>query len=149
MNQSPTSSPGRTSRQVLRLLNALTVFLALGDLVWFIGTFPGYFRWFSQGWMNPSIPLLLLWTFIGLPSLVCGTLAMRMGRSSGTPGRWTTAAFWLVLAVCTLVPLLASLASWNSGTGTFPWGVWLATSVLAVGLWFFALRFRVPSTPPA
>jgi len=128
---------------VLRLLSALTVFLALGDLVWFIGTFPSYFRWFSQGWMSPAIPLFLLWTFIGLPSLVCGVITVRLARTAERLGRVTKVAFHLVLLICTLVPLLASFAAWTAGTNSFPWLVWLLTVLVAAGIWFLALRYQV------
>jgi len=131
------------SPMVLRLLSALTVFLALGDLVWFVGTFPSYFRWFSQGWMSPAIPLFLLWVFIGLPSLICGIITVRLARTTDRLGRATKFAFFLVLLICTLVPLLASFAAWTAGTKGFPWLVWLVTLVGATSLGYLALRFRV------
>jgi len=137
------------STLALRLLSALTTFLALGDLVWFLGTFPSYFRWFSQGWMSPAIPLFLLWTFIGLPSLVCAVITVRLARTADRLGLITKVAFHLVLLICTMVPLLASFAAWTAGTGGFPWLVWL-TSVLAAGaIWYGALRLRIssPSLP--
>jgi len=141
-SQSPSSG-------VIRLLSAATVFLALGDLVWFIGTFPSYFRWFSQGWMNPAIPLFLLWFFIGLPSLVCGIVTVRLARSAARLGIITTVAFHLILAVCALVPLLASLAAWTAGRPGFPWLVWLVTLVMAAALWLFALRMGNRPQPPS
>jgi len=141
MTDSLPSKP--SSSMALRLLSTLTVFLALGDLVWFVGTFPSYFRWFSQGWMSPAIPLVLLWTFVGLPSLVCGIITLRLARTADRPGRATKVAFHLELVICTLVPLLASFAAWTSGTGRFPWLVWLITFVASTTLWYLALRFRV------
>lgn len=135
---------------VLRLLSALTVFLALGDLVWFVGTFPSYFRWFSQGWMSPGIPLFLLWTFLGLPSLICGIITLRLAKAVARSARATTLAFYLILTICTLVPLLASFAAWTAGTGRFPWLVWLITATLALALWYFTLRMgaKPTSKPP-
>jgi hypothetical protein len=133
----------------LRLLSTLTVFLALGDLVWFIGTFPSYFRWFSQGWMSPGIPLFLLWTFVGLPSLVCGIITLRLAKAVGRSARATTIAFFLILTICTLVPLLASFAAWTAGTARFPWLVWLITLILAIALWTFTLHMgSKPSSKP-
>jgi hypothetical protein len=128
---------------VLRLLSALTLFLSVGDLVWFIGTFPSYFRWFSQGWMSPAIPLFLLWTFIGLPSLICAVITVRMARRAGRLGRITKVAFYLILAISTLVPLLASFAGWTAGTGGFPWLVWSLSLLTGAALWFVSLRLRV------
>jgi hypothetical protein len=115
----------------------------MGDLVWFIGTFPSYFRWFSQGWMSPAIPLFLLWAFIGIPSLICAVITVRMARAAGRLGRITKVAFYLILAICTLVPLLASFAGWTAGTGGFPWLVWLITITLSAVLWYLSLRLRV------
>jgi hypothetical protein len=144
MTESPPSSPATPgSRAALRLLTALTIFLALGDLVWFIGTFPGYFRWTGQGWLSPAIPLLLLWTFIGLPSLACAILTVRLARSVRRLGRITSLAFHLVLVICTAVPLLATLAAWNSGARSFPWLVGLLTCAVAAALWALALHVRV------
>lgn len=137
---SPLQAP---SRLALRLLAVLTVCLALGDLVWFIGTFPSYFRWFSQGWMSPAIPLFLLWTFIGLPSLACATFTVRLARSADRLGRITRIAFHLALLICALVPLLASFAAWTAGTRTFPWLIWLLTLTLTGLVWMIALRVRV------
>lgn len=137
---SPSRPPSRTP---LRLLSALTVFLALGDLVWFTGTFPSYFRWFSQGWMSPAIPLFLLWTFIGIPSLVCAIITVRLARTAQSPARATRIAFHLALAVCALVPMLASFAAWTAGMRGFPWLIWLITLAAAAVLWRVALRFRV------
>lgn len=131
------------SSTVLRLLSALTIFLSVGDLVWFIGTFPSYFRWFSQGWMSPAIPLFLLWTFIGIPSLICAVITIRVARAAGRLGRLTKVAFHLILAVSTLVPLLASFAGWTAGTGGFPWLVWLVTVTLSAALWYVSLRLQV------
>ncbi|WLT33285.1 hypothetical protein [Geothrix sp. PMB-07] len=135
--------PQAPSSLVLRLLAMLTAFLALGDLVWFIGTFPSYFRWFSQGWMSPAIPLFLLWTFIGLPSLACAMITVRLARAAERLGRITKVAFHLALIICALVPLLASFAAWTAGTGSFPWLVWLLTLLFAWFLWYVALRMRV------
>jgi hypothetical protein len=146
--QLSSAPPQPPSKLVLRLLSVLTICLALGDLVWFIGTFPSYFRWFSQGWMSPAIPLFLLWTFLGLPSLACGIIAVRLARSADVPGRATKIAFHLILAICALVPLLASFASWSAGTGHFPWLVWLITAVVAIAIWYMALRAR-PQTRSA
>jgi hypothetical protein len=143
----PASTEPPPSRLALRLLSALTVCLALGDLVWFIGTFPSYFRWFSQGWMSPAIPLFLLWTFLGLPSLVCASLTVRLARSADRPGRATKIAFHLALAICALVPLLASFASWSAGTGRFPWLVWLSTLVVATVVWYVTLRAGAKTQP--
>lgn len=140
----PTSTEPQTpSRLALRLLTALTLCLALGDLVWFVGTFPSYFRWTSLGWMSPALPLFLLWAFIGLPSLVCGIVTVRLARATGRLGFFTSTGFHLVLVICTSVPLLASLAAWTSGTGGFPWLVWLITLAGCTGLWYLALRVRV------
>ncbi|HJV48344.1 MAG TPA: hypothetical protein VJ549_03620 [Geothrix sp.] len=134
--------PQPPSTSMLRLLSALTVCLSLGDLVWFAVTFPSYFRWFSQGWMSPAIQLFLLWTFLGLPSLACAVVTVRLARSAGRLGRATKIAFHLVLLVCALVPLLASFAAWTAGTGRFPWLIWMGTLGAAVLLWYVALRFR-------
>lgn len=136
-------SPQAPSGLVLRLLALLTVFLALGDLVWFAGTFPSYFRWSGQGWMSPAIPLFLLWTFIGLPSLACAMITVRMARAAGRLGPATRIAFHLALAICALVPLLASFAAWTARTEPFPWLVWLLALLLAGFLWHVALRMRV------
>ena len=81
--------PQPPSNLTLRLLSALTIFLSLGNLVWFAFTFPSYFRWFSRGWMSPAIPLFLLWTFLGLPSLICGLVTMRLARAAGRLGHAT------------------------------------------------------------
>jgi hypothetical protein len=137
------TAPRSTSRLGLRLLSALTIFLALGDLVWFAGTFPSYFHWVGQGWMSPEIPLFLLWTFLGLPSLVCGIVTVRLARSTGRLGFITSAAFHLVLIICTSVPMLASLAAWTAGTRAFPWLVCLIALTASAALWFLALRLRV------
>jgi|ERR1035438_3874128 hypothetical protein len=136
----PSSEPPSSSRLALRLLGALTVFLALGDLVWFVLTFPNYFHWTGQGWTSPAIPLFLLWTFLGLPSLVCGIIAVRLARATGRPGWITSAAFHLVLIICTAVPLLASLAAWTAGPRGFPWLVWLITITISAALWYLTLR---------
>lgn len=140
MTDTPTP---RDSSLVLRLLAGLTFCLALGDLVWFIGTFPSYFRWFSQGWMSPGIPLFLLWAFIGLPSLACATLTVRLARAAGRLGFFTRMTFLLILAICMLVPLLGSFAAWSAGRPSFPWLLWLVTLALGACLWAYALRFRV------
>ncbi|MBI1753284.1 MAG: hypothetical protein HY014_00085 [Acidobacteria bacterium] len=140
----PASAPPQApSSLVLRLLALLTAFLALGDLVWFLGTFPSYFRWFNQGWMSPAIPLFLLWTFIGLPSLACAMITVRLARAAGRLGPATKIAFHLSLVICALVPLLASFAAWTARAGSFPWLVWLLTLLFAWFLWHVALRMRV------
>ena len=136
----PPPEPG-----LVRFLALLTPFLALGNLVWFVGTFPSYFRWFSQGWMSPGIPLFLLWAFLGLPSLACATVSARLARQAGRPGRLGQAAFLLILAVCTLVPLLGSFAGWTSGRPGFPWAIWLVTLTLSLGLSAFVLRTKARS----
>ncbi|GLH72466.1 hypothetical protein GETHLI_09680 [Geothrix limicola] len=134
--------PQPPSTLVLRLLSALTVCLSLGDLVWFAVTFPSYFRWFSQGWTSPAIPLFLLWAFLGLPSLACALITVRLARAAGRLGRATKLAFHLVLLVCTLVPLLSSFAAWTAGAGRFPWWIWMSTLAVASVVWYIALRFR-------
>ena len=148
-SKSPVAPSPAPSLGPLRLLSALTVFLALGNLVWFLGTFPSYFRWFSQGWLSPGMPLLLLWAFLGLPSLVCATVTLRLARSLDRPARASRLSFLLILGICTLVPLLASLASWTAGQGTFPWITWLVTLLAALLVWFGTLRQRVSPKPPS
>lgn len=128
----------------LRLLSLLTILLALGDLVWLIVAFPTDLAWFGQNWMSPAIPLFLLWALIGLPSLACAFFTVRLARGAERLGRLLTIAFHLILAICALVPLLASIGRWANGTGTFPWVVWGLTGLLAALLW--AAAFLLPAS---
>ncbi len=146
--QPPTPSSPTPSLGPLRLLSALTVFLALGNLIWFLGTFPGYFRWFSQGWLSPGLPLMLLWAFLGLPSLGCAVVTLRLAHRLGRPARASRLAFLLLLGICALVPLLASLANWTAGQGTFPWITWLVTLLAALLVWLGTLRRGTTPQPP-
>ena len=118
------------SRLVSGLLKTLVVLLALGDLFWFSLTFPTYFRWFPNAWVSSALPLVLLWAFIGIPSLILGFMMMRIARHRA--GAVLKVAFLMILAICAAVPLLASFAHWSATPGAaFPWAVWLA--VLAIG----------------
>ena len=143
----PTLPAERPPLLGLRLLSALTIFLALGNLVWFLWTFPGYFHWVKEGWLNPGIPLFLFWAFIGLPSLICGMVTVSLARAHQRSARPTKLAFHLILAICTLVPLLASFAAWNAGTGSFPWPVWLITLAITGILWAVTFKFGTTIKP--
>jgi hypothetical protein len=93
--------------------------------------------------MHPAIPLFLLWIFIGLPSLACAIITVRLARTADRLGIVTKVAFHLILLICTLVPLLASFAAWTAGTGGFPWLVWLVSLLVSTSLWYLALRLRI------
>lgn len=126
-----------------RLFRVLTVFLALGNLAWFVLTFPSYFRWFNTGWMSPGLPLFVLWFFLGLPSLVCAVVALRRAATHGGAGILLKLAFLAILGVCACVPLFGSFARWTADAqagARFPWVLWLVVIAVALGLMAYALR---------
>lgn len=142
----PPEPPARSSLG-LRLLSLLTALLALGDLVWVVVTFPADLGWFAQAWMSPAIPMFLLWALVGLPSLACAVATVRLARGVHRLGRITTIAFHLILAICTLVPLLAVVGHWAGGTGAFPWVTAGLTLLLAGLVWVLAFLIPVGTTP--
>ena len=132
------------SRLVSGLLKTVVVVLAAGDLMWFILTFPTYFRWFPNAWISSALPLILLWGFLGLPSLVLGLMMMRISRHRA--GTALKVAYLVILAFCTLVPLLASFAHWTATPGAgFPKVIWLITLLLSLG---FGIAGLWGSSPP-
>ncbi len=143
----PASNPGPVNgdaRLVSGLLKMVVVVLAAGDLLWFLMTFPTYFRWFPNAWISSALPLVLLWGFLGLPSLVLGLMMMRISRHRA--GAALKAAYLLILAICTLVPLLASFAHWTATPGAgFPWTIWLVVLLLSLG---FGIAGLWGSSPP-
>jgi hypothetical protein len=147
-----TGSGNGDSRLVSGLLKTVVVLMAVGDLLWFLLTFPTYFRWFPSAWVSSALPLVLLWAFIGLPSLVLGLMMMRLSRHRA--GVVLKAAFLLILIVCALVPLLASFAHWTATPGaSFPWVIWLVVLLLAcslatAGLWGASPRPERPADAP-
>lgn len=121
------------------LLKTLVVLLATGDLLWFGMTSPLYFKWPAEAWVSSALPLILLWSFIGLPSLLLGLIMMRLaGRGAGLVLK---ASYLAIVLVCALVPLLGSYAFWlASPVGTrFPMVVW--GSVIIVAILLMALGF--------
>jgi hypothetical protein len=87
--------------------------------------------------------LFLLWVLLGLPSLAFAYTTVRTARAAGPLGAITRHAFNLLLAVCALVPMLASLAIWRAGLSPFPWPALLVTAVAALAVWLLALRLPV------
>ncbi|HET6330854.1 MAG TPA: hypothetical protein VFF76_08720 [Holophagaceae bacterium] len=139
-----------------RLFRVLTVFLALGNLAWFVLTFPIYFRWAYQVGIA-GLPVYLLWLFVGLPSLACAVVALRRAAMRGGAGIILKLAFLAILGICALVVLLVSFARWTADTDPnrhFSWITLLATGLVSLGLAFFALRgagkvVEVKTTPSA
>jgi hypothetical protein len=144
----PTGPQPTPSGSPLRLMGGLTILLALGNLVWFLGSLSSYLHWPTQGWVGAALPILLLWGLLGLPSLAFGLYTHRRARALGRPALASRLACLLLLAVCTLVPLLATLAHWTSGQGAFPWLTWAITLGTALLTWLLGLR-RPRGAPPA
>lgn len=144
----------RTAPTLLdRLFRVLTVFLALGNLAWFILTFPIYFRWAYQMGIA-GLPVYLLWLFVGLPSLACAVVALRRASLHGGAGIMLKLAFLAILGVCALVVALASFARWSSDADParhFPWITWLVAGLGSLGLAVYALRgtSKAPRAPEA
>ena len=125
-----------------RLFRVLTVFLALGNFVWFVLTFPIYFRWAYQVGIA-GLPVYLLWFFVGLPSLACGVMALRRAALHGGAGIILKLSFLAILGICAAVVVLVSFARWTVDADPnrhFPWITLLVTGLLSSGLAFFALR---------
>ncbi len=125
-----------------RLFRVLTVFLALGNLVWFVMTFPIYFRWAYQVGIA-GLPVYLLWLFVGLPSLGCAVVALRRAAMHGGAGILLKLAFLAILGICAAVVILVSIAKWSVDAEIgrhFPWLTLLVTGVVGIGLAFYALR---------
>jgi len=125
-----------------RLFRVLTVLLALGNLVWFVLTFPIYFRWAYQVGIA-GLPVYLLWLFVGLPSLACGVMALRRAALHGGAGIILKLAFLAILGICAAVIVLVSFARWTVDADPnrhFPWITMLVTGLLSSGLAFFALQ---------
>lgn len=132
------------SRLVSGLLKTVVVVLAAGDLLWFLMTFPTYFRWFPNAWISSALPLVLLWGLLGLPSLALGLMMMRLSRHRA--GVTLKVAYLVILAVCALVPLLASFAHWTATPGaSFPKMIWLVVLLLSLG---FGIAGLWGSSPP-
>lgn len=127
-----------------RLFRVLTVFLALGNVTWFVMTFSAYFRWFNTGIMGPGFQLALLWIFMGLPSLICAVVALRRAAGHGGAGILLKLSFLAILGVCAAVILLGTFASWTADAANpnrhFPWITWMVTALVALVLAFYALR---------
>jgi hypothetical protein len=142
----------RTSPTLLdRLFRVLTVLLALGNLVWFVLTFPIYFRWAYQAGIA-GLPVYLLWLFVGLPSLACAVVALRRAASHGGAGLILKLSFLMILGICALVVALVSFARWSSDADParhFPWITWLITGLVSGGLMIYALRgpSKTPKVP--
>ena len=125
-----------------RLFRVLTVFLALGNLAWFVLTFPIYFRWAYQVGIA-GLPVYLLWVFVGLPSLACAVMALRRAALHGGAGIILKLAFLAILGVCAAVVVLVSFARWTADADPnrhFPWITMLVTGLVSSGLALFALR---------
>lgn len=125
-----------------RLFRVLTVFLALGNLAWFVLTFPIYFRWAYQVGIA-GLPVYLLWLFVGLPSLACAVVALRRAAMHGGAGIILKLAFLAILGICAAVIVLVSFARWTVDADPnrhFPWITMLVTGLVSSGLAFFALR---------
>ena len=134
------------SRLVSGLLKTLMVLFALGDLLWFTMTFPAYFRWLPDAWISAAMPLVLLWAFVGLPSLILGLMLMRIARHQA--GAVLKIAFTMVLLICAAVPLLASFAHWMATPGaSFPWAIWLTVFLVSVALAIAGLWGASPRPP--
>ncbi|HEU4951941.1 MAG TPA: hypothetical protein VFT46_08300 [Holophagaceae bacterium] len=148
-----TESGNGDSRLVSGLLKTVVVVLAAGDLMWFILTFPTYFRWFPNAWISSALPLVLLWGFIGLPSLLLGLMMMRISRHRA--GAVLKLAFLVILVICALVPLLASFAHWTATPGAaFPRTLWIVVLLLAMavgfaGLWGASPPKAAPAPDPS
>ena len=125
-----------------RLFRVLTVLLALGNLAWFVLTFPIYFRWAYQVGVA-GLPVYLLWLFVGLPSLACAVVALRRAAMHGGAGIILKLAFMGILGICAAVVVLAAFARWTVDADPnrhFPWITLLVTGLISSGLAFFALR---------
>lgn len=125
-----------------RLFRVLTVFLAFGNLAWFVLTFPIYFRWAYQVGIA-GLPVYLLWLFVGLPSLACAVMALRRAAMHGGAGIILKLAFLAILGICAAVIVLVSFARWTVDADPnrhFPWVTLLVTGLVSAGLAFFALR---------
>ncbi len=125
-----------------RMIRVLTVFLALGNLVWFVMTFPIYFRWANQVGIA-GLPVYLLWLFVGLPSLGCAVVALRRAATHGGAGILLKLAFLVILGVCASVVGLVSIARWSADTDPgrhFPWITLVVAGLVSLGLAVFALR---------
>lgn len=134
-----------------RLFRVLTVFLALGNLAWFVLTFSTYFRWFNTGLMGPGFQLALLWFFMGLPSLICAVVALRRAAKHGGAGIILKGAFLAILFVCVAVPICGSFARYTASTDPnthLPWVFWLVTLLMALVVAIFALRGTSPTRAP-
>lgn len=125
-----------------RMIRALAVLLAIGNLVWFVMTFPIYFRWAYQVGIA-GLPVYLLWLFVGLPSLLCAIVALRRSATQGGAGILLKLAFLLTLGICVSVVGLVSIARWSVDAETerhFPWITLLVTAAAGLVLAIYALR---------
>lgn len=133
-----------------RMMRVLTVFLALGNLAWFLLTFPVYFRWAYQVGIA-GLPVYLLWLFVGLPSLACAVVALRRAAMHGGAGILLKLAFLVILGICAAVVILVAIAKWSVDAETgrhFPWITLLVTGAIAAGLALFALRGTSKASKP-
>lgn len=144
----------RTSPTLLdRLFRVLTVLLALGNLVWFVLTFPIYFRWAYQAGIA-GLPVYLLWLFVGLPSLACAVVALRRAAPNGGASLVLRLSFLTLLGICTVAAVLASSAHGSpaaNGAGPFPWVTWAIIGLASAGLMIYAFggTSGLPQPPAA